>query len=69
MLTLFSAAALYIIGGGAIAELSFYLCAGIICGSYSTIFIVAPIVILWEQWRGSETAGAPTVGAAQAKKA
>jgi preprotein translocase subunit SecF len=70
MLTFFSALALYIIGGGEIAELSFYLCAGIICGSYSTIFIVAPIVILWEHWRGTQTVDAPTIGgAAHAKKA
>ena len=48
MLTLFSALALYIFGGGDIADLSLYLVSGIICGSYSTIFIAAPIVILWE---------------------
>jgi len=52
LLTLFSALALYVIGGGEIADLSLYLVAGIVCGSYSTIFIVAPFVVFWEKFRG-----------------
>lgn len=52
ILTFFSALALYIFGGGEIADLSLYLCAGIVCGAYSTIFIVAPIYVYWENWRG-----------------
>ena len=52
VLTLFSAAALYFFGGGAIADLSLYLLAGIIAGSYSTIYIACPVVILWHRVRG-----------------
>ena len=52
ILTFFSAAALYFFGGGAISDLSLYLLAGIIAGSYSTIYIACPVVILWHRLRG-----------------
>jgi preprotein translocase SecF subunit len=54
ILTFFSALALYLFGGGEIADLSLYLVVGIVCGAYSTIFIVAPVVIWWEQFRGRD---------------
>ncbi len=50
-LTLISALALYLIGGGAIAELSLFLVVGVISGSLSTIFIACPIVLLWDNYR------------------
>jgi preprotein translocase subunit SecF len=59
MLTLFSALALYIIGGGEIKDLSLYLCAGIVCGSYSTIFVVSPIVIFLEGRKAAKAVVAP----------
>lgn len=52
LLTLFSAAALYFFGGGAISDLSLYLLAGIIAGSYSTIYIACPVVLLWHKMKG-----------------
>lgn len=52
LLTFFSAAALYFYGGGAISDLSLYLLAGIVCGSYSTIYIACPVVLLWHKMRG-----------------
>ncbi len=67
VLTLFSALALYFVGTGDIKDLSLYLCAGIVLGCYSTIFIVAPVVIAWEKFRGRE--GVVTVAQAQAKRA
>lgn len=67
VLTLFSALALYIVGTGDIKDLSLYLCAGIALGCYSTIFIVAPVVIAWERFRGR--AGVVTVAQVQAKRA
>ena len=51
LLTLFSAAALLIWGGGAIADLSMFLVVGIIAGTYSTIYIAAPVVLTWEKLR------------------
>ncbi len=52
LLTLFSAIALLVFGGGAIKELALFLVAGIIVGSYSTIFIASPVALAWEKWRG-----------------
>ena len=51
LLTLFSALALMIFGGGAIKDLSVFLVAGIITGSYSTIFIASPITLAWHNYR------------------
>ncbi len=56
VLTFFSALALYILGGGEIADLSLYLVSGIVCGAYSTIFVVAPFVVFWERFRGRDSA-------------
>jgi preprotein translocase subunit SecF len=36
------------IGSGEIKDLSLYLVAGIILGAYSTMFVVCPIVVWWE---------------------
>jgi len=52
-LTLLSTLALLIFGGGAIADLSVFLVAGIISGSYSTIYIASPVVLWWEGWQRS----------------
>lgn len=51
ILTFFAALALYMFGGGEIADLSLYLCTGILCGAYSTIFVVAPVYVIWENRR------------------
>lgn len=51
LLTLFSALALMLFGGGAIKDLSVFLVAGIVIGSYSTIFIASPITLAWHNHR------------------
>ncbi len=51
LLTLFSALALLLFGGGAIADLSLFLVVGIIAGTYSTIFIASPVALIWEYIR------------------
>ncbi|MCB0318055.1 MAG: protein translocase subunit SecF [Bdellovibrionales bacterium] len=48
LLTLFSALALLLFGGGAIADLSLFLVIGIIVGTYSTFFIASPVARAWE---------------------
>jgi preprotein translocase SecF subunit len=68
LLTFISALALYTLGGGEIKDLSLYLVAGIVCGAYSTMFVVAPIVVAWEEWRGRGAAQTVSRGA-QAKQA
>jgi preprotein translocase subunit SecF len=42
---LFSCLSLWIFGGGAITDLAFVLTVGVIAGTYSSIFIAAPIVL------------------------
>jgi len=47
-LTLFSVAALLLVGGGSIQDLSFFLFVGLILGTYSTVYIASPVVLAWE---------------------
>lgn len=54
LLTFFSALALYVFADGEIKDLSLYLCAGIVLGSYSTIFIVSAVVIMLEGRKSPE---------------
>lgn len=54
LLTLFSALALYLIGGSSIADLSLFLVAGIVAGTYSTIYIASPVAIAWHRFRGGK---------------
>ena len=54
VLTLFSALALYLIGGSSIADLSLFLVAGIVAGTYSTIYIASPVAIAWHRFRGGK---------------
>lgn len=65
MLTFFSALALYVFADGDIKDLSLYLCAGIVLGSYSTIFIVSSVVIMLEGGKSTE----PVAKAPKAAKA
>ncbi len=51
MLTLFSVGALLIFGGGSLADLSFYLFVGTVCGTYSTVYIASPVVLAWDYLR------------------
>lgn len=51
LLTFFSALALLLFGGAAIADLSLFLCVGVVCGTYSTIFIASPVALAWENFR------------------
>ena len=50
-LTLLSVVALYTVGGSVIHNFAFVLMAGIIVGTYSSIFVASPILIFWEEWR------------------
>lgn len=47
--TLFVVTALLILGGGVIHDFAFTLMIGIIVGTYSSIFVASPILILWEE--------------------
>lgn len=44
--------ALYFFGGAVIHDFAFAMLIGVIAGSYSTIYIASPILILWEERKG-----------------
>ena len=48
--TLIVVVILFIMGGGVIHDFTFTLLVGIIVGTYSSIFVASPIVILWQRW-------------------
>lgn len=52
LLTLLAVIALMIFGGGAISDLSFFMCVGIIVGTYSTVYIACPVVMWWHRMSG-----------------
>ncbi|MDY6855677.1 MAG: protein translocase subunit SecF [Thermodesulfobacteriota bacterium] len=47
--TLFVVVALFFLGGGVIHDFAFVLIVGIIIGTYSSIFVASPLLILWEE--------------------
>jgi preprotein translocase subunit SecF len=40
---------LFLIGGGVIHDFTFALLVGIVVGTYSSIFVASPLVVLWEK--------------------
>lgn len=50
--TILSVGALYFFGGAVLRDFSFVILAGILIGTYSSIFVAAPIVLWWGQLRG-----------------
>ncbi len=60
-LTWMSVLALYFFGGEALNPFSFVLCIGIVIGSYSTIFIASPFLLMWKHFLERRRAPAGTV--------
>ncbi len=48
--TLFTVVVLFIFGGIAIHDFALALLVGIIVGTYSSIFVASPIVLIWQDW-------------------
>ncbi|MRR52967.1 MAG: protein translocase subunit SecF [Deltaproteobacteria bacterium] len=46
--TLFATLSLYLLGGTVIHDFSFALVVGIVVGTYSSVFVASPLVLLWE---------------------
>ena len=46
--TLIVVVALYILGGGVIHDFAFAMLIGIFVGTYSSIFVASPIILVWE---------------------
>jgi len=54
-LTFLTVLSLYIFGGRVLNGFSFALVVGILIGTYSSIAVAAPMLVVWQQWR--ETKG------------
>ena len=61
-LTFLSVLALWLFGGEVLNGFSFALVAGILVGTYSSIFVASPILIAWQNWMESRKTGAKPVG-------
>ncbi len=55
-LTVFLATlSLYLFAGGVIEEFAFAMLIGIILGTYSSIYVASPFILLLDKWRGHDT--------------
>ncbi|HWC01897.1 MAG TPA: protein translocase subunit SecF [Methylomirabilota bacterium] len=53
---------LFIFGGEVLRDFAFVLLVGVIAGTYSTIFVAAPIILDWENWsQAGQRGGKKTV--------
>ena len=66
-LTFLVCIALFFLGGEVLRGFSFVMIIGIIVGTYSSIFIAAPLVIVWEEWKAKRAALNTPAPAAAAK--
>jgi len=41
--------ALFVLGGGIIHDFAFALIVGIIVGTYSSVYVASPVLIIWQQ--------------------
>ena len=53
-LTFLTVLALFLFGGEVLHGFSLALVIGIIIGTYSSIFIAAPMLVAYQQWRGQK---------------
>jgi preprotein translocase subunit SecF len=49
MTTLLVVVTLFVLGGGIIHDFAFALIVGVIVGTYSSIYVASPILLIWEQ--------------------
>lgn len=54
--TFVSSLCLYLIAGGTVSDIAFALCVGIFFGTYSSIYVAAPIIILMEKFKTAKVA-------------
>jgi preprotein translocase subunit SecF len=60
--TLVAVSTLYFVGGGVIADISFTLIIGVIVGTYSSIYVAAPLVLVMDKYQ--KRAAAPATSQA-----
>jgi preprotein translocase subunit SecF len=54
-LTFVTVACLFFLGGEVLRGFSFALVVGILVGTYSSVAVAAPIVVVWQQWWDKRT--------------
>ena len=55
-LTFLTVLVLYLMGGEVLRSFSFAMVVGVVVGTYSSFGIAAPIVVIWNKYRGQGTA-------------
>jgi preprotein translocase subunit SecF len=55
-LTFLTVLVLYLMGGQVLRSFSFAMVVGVVIGTYSSFGIAAPIVVVWNKFRGQRTA-------------
>jgi preprotein translocase subunit SecF len=55
--TLIVVVALFVLGGGVIHDFAFALLIGILVGTYSSVYVASPVLLIWEGqfWKGAVT--------------
>ncbi|MBW2022072.1 MAG: protein translocase subunit SecF [Deltaproteobacteria bacterium] len=53
--TLFVVLALFVLGGGVIHDFAFAMLVGIVVGTYSSIYIASPVLLIWERAGNKKT--------------
>ena len=66
-LTFLTVLSLYIFGGEVLHGFSLALVIGIIIGTYSSIFIAAPMLVAYQEWRAKKRAGVAVLPADRSK--
>ena len=51
--TLVVVVALFILGGGIIHDFAFALIVGVLVGTYSSVFVASPVLLIWQQAAGT----------------
>ncbi|HKQ85325.1 MAG TPA: protein translocase subunit SecF [Candidatus Acidoferrales bacterium] len=67
-LTLLTVSVLYFLGGQALRAFSFAMVVGVVVGTYSSFGIAAPLVVVWNKFRGGGVAAAPVRAGSAAEK-
>jgi preprotein translocase subunit SecF len=66
-LTFITVLSLYVFGGQVLHGFSFALVVGILIGTYSSIAIASPMLVVWQQWRTRKGKGATLPPARRAR--
>ena len=66
--TLLAVGMLYLFGGDVIRGFAFIVMIGVVVGTYSSIFVASPVVLLWEKWFGHKVRAKRAAAAASASR-